>query len=931
MNRKFRVLMLSVFAVLFAASSAFAVLTSNDTLRVEATQPSSETDGYNYYQVVYIVDSDNTDFQARLEPVRWEVSASGDSDIGWLHWTVHSYDVVIEGTLPPFNSSTSVDVGAGVFRNEYGLHVVAYVSKNTEESGIVTVSCDVNGEENAGDGGLAIRVAPDTIRVDSRDINNFTELVSVNAASADGNIHSIVAKNGYSVTITFPTTSVDGIAYHNAELACNVEDGVATIPADNINLPTWLKYQVVSYDKDEYDNTYVSKLRIFYSADEAPATMGSVRITVVPSSVVPSNDDSYSNRYADYMTDGSLVMGWFVFLPPAIWLDTGELSYDVMYGTSTDVGSKDLTYHGQTPVEVLFSPDISADVKIAWKATAVPTSDDENAGYITLTVTPVTPLIASYDTLMRVADSYDNYAFVYLVINVSMDAMYISPDVASASVTVDTGKSADVTFTAYNFNGKVLSWDLGTIPSGITVTSSDSGDYGEMLTITVVGKTSGDYSFDVKAKDSFDRTASTVMYVKVLSPDVPGPDVLGLKVDPVSRSITVKAGGDIVNVTFKALDESGDVAWSYGTLPSGITMLVANAIGDRPASGDRPVSRDESITYGVRADSTAAAGRYNVTITASDDVKKATATLTIVVSSDVPPTPVTSLTLSPSAPSVSVAVGAIANLTLTASNNSGLVTWTIGTQPSGATVAVANNTANATQYDTVKSFTVMGVTAGTYSTTITAADAGGHTATATLNITVTSGGVVIPTITPTPTFSLTETLRTAIREALIAKLGSIITSSTKVVTLPASALNGEVRAVGTTAIYLPEIKVSEDAVYVFNVNVANFVVGHVMKWEVTVTDSETDELVEASDAEDNAIFLNDSGEEITTVPANKSVNVAAYFEAGKTYSPVITASAATPTPETEVGVGSASGGCSAGLGALVSVLAAAFFISKKRA
>ena len=312
-------------------------------------------------------------------------------------------------------------------------------------------------------------------------------------------------------------------------------------------------------------------------------------------------------------------------------------------------------------------------------------------------------------------------------------------------------------------------------------------------------------------------------------------------------------------------------------------------------------------------------------------MKKATATLTIIVSSDV--VPPASLTISPSAPSVSVAVGASTNVTLTASNNSGLVEWTLGTVPSGVTVAAATDTSYATQYMTTMVYTVTGVTAGSYSVPVTAKDAGGNTATATISVTVTGsggGGSTVPTISPTPTFTLTEALQSKIRDALIAALGSIISSSTKVVTLPASALSGEIRAVGTTAIYLPEIRVSEDAIYVFNVNVANFTTGYTMIWEVTVASSETDELIQASAEEKNAIFLNDDGDIITTVPANKSVNVAAYFEAGKTYSPVIRATAT--APETgKTGVGSSSGGCSAGLGALVSVLAAAFFISKKRA
>lgn len=906
MNRKLRVLMLSVFAVLFAVSSAFAFTSADLTAAsfdVVATNENPATmEGYSYYQTV-VASWDQSKLSSKDVTISWDVHAdTGEdyTDIDFLTWTLNSFDVEIEGVLPAYVDEAS-----------YLLHVIAHVYSGDKW----VYSRDVS--DNAG---LDITVEEDPIPAASHDIYNFTsDLVSVDATSADGNIYTVT--DGYSVTITFATqTSGDEGTLPHAELAYDADTkGVA----EGLYLPSWLAYEATPDTED----AYVTKLRIFYSADTKPeaGTEGSVRIVTSLSSGFSSAD--LITKYADYMadsSDGSLVMGWEVSISPAISFDVTEASYDIKYGTSTDVGSADLVYHYQTPVSVTFSPDISADLSIDWSYTESVDTANAKEGYITLTVTPVTPLATTYSTDMIVTDSYDNTATVTLYFTVSMDAMYISPDVASASVTVDTGKSADVTFTAYNFNGKVLSWDLGTIPSGITVTSSDSGDYGEMLTVTVIGQLSGDYSFDVKATDSFDRTASTVMYVKVLSPDVPGPGGLGLKVDPVSKSITVKAGGDIVDVTFRALDASGDVAWSFGTLPDGVTMVEANA------SGDRPVSFDNSVTYGVRAASTVAARSYNVTITASDDVKKATATLTIIVSSDV--VPPASLTISPSAPSVSVAVGASTNVTLTASNNSGLVEWTLGTVPSGVTVAVATDTSYATQYMTTMVYTVTGVTAGSYSVPVTAKDAGGNTATATISVTVTGsgGGGSTPTITPTPTFSLTEAVQSKIRNALIAALGSIISSSTRVVTLPASAFTGEPRAVGTTAIYLPEIRVSEDAIYVFNVNVATFTTGYTMVWEVTVASSETDELIQASAEEKNAIFLNDDGDIITTVPANKSVNVAAYFEAGKTYSPVIRATATAPDTG-KTGVGSSSGGCSAGLGALVSVLAAAFFISKKRA
>ena len=1013
--------MLSLFVVLFAAGSAFAALSEDigDTLTVVSSTDitPSETEGYNYYQVVYIDGASSlggelsTDFQARLGEVRWEVNTSGEVNLGPIAWTVRPYDVIIEGTLPAFDSSASVDVD-GTYKNLYGLHVVAYASKEkrvTDDDGnesILTgeVSCDVDGTEDAGDGGLNIYVTKDPIGVDSRDIYTFTDLVSVDAASADGNISQIIVKNGYSVTVKFGSTydSDSETTYMNAELPCESADGVATIASDYLNLPTWLKYEVVSFD----ESNYVKELRIFYSADEKPAMMGSVRIAAMPSSSVPNSDNSYNTKYTSYLDDsGNLTMGWFVFLPPAIWFDTWEVSCDAKYGTTTEV-SRDLTYHAQTPVEVKFSPDISANVSIDWTATSKPTSDDENAGYITLKFTPVTPLITSYDTLMRVADSYDNYGFIHLVVNVTMDSMEITP--VSNSITVDAGKSEDVVFTAANFNGKVISWDLGTIPDGITVTSSDSGDYGQTLTLTIAGVASGDYSFDVAAKDSFDRTASAVMYVKVQSPDLSG-----LKIEPASRSVTVIAGGNIVSVDFTVLDASGDVSWSFGRLPAGVTMVEANKSGDKvtfgvrasadaalgshdvtiTASDDRktgtatltitvtrssePVLRvtpstrsvtvqaggsavnasfdvadfrgnvawsygtlpsgvtlstantrvgTQGIMYAVRAASTARAGSYSVTVTASDDVKTAAATLSITVTSASPVS--ASLTVSPSAPTVTVAVGASQNVTLTASNNSGLVTWTAGTPAGGFTIEPATDTSYATRDMTTMIYTVTGVTAGSYSVTVTATDTAGKTAASTIGVTVTSGSAERD-VDINPTISITETLITTVKQAITSLFG-IDLSGKSVVKLQQGLIGGSLKANVATAnvVRFSEIRVSQDNVYVFGVPADNLTAGYKLSWDVVVSNAANDELIEASAAETGAVFLDGNGNVITTVPANKVIDVAAYFEANKTYTAQVTA-----TPQesgADTGVSSASSGCTAGFGAMVSMLAAAFFISKKR-
>ena len=887
MNRKLRVLMLSLFAVLFAAASAFAI-TASDLSVVSSTDITPQTtEGYNYRQVVYL---DTSTLDTSIDVVSWEVYPSGD--INWLTWTLGSLDVVVEGRLPAYDSTSD---------NSYTLHVIAHVSGDVESgdstiSGDISADCDYNN-------GLVITVAQLTNPVVVSE-----DLVSIDFSGAERGSYDVT--KDYSVTLTFLTTetSDDSSEYikFNARLVNDSSD-TSGYSIASINLPSWLAYEVSSSDYEwtssdvdtgwvSGDYVYVTTLRVFYSADTEPAegAPASVRIPVQLS------DDS------------TLVdIGWDVayYKIPAISLDVAE-SYDITatYGEST---SFDIYFHYQEPKSIDISPDDSSDVEISTAWTVSNTSTDQEYGYITFTVNPVAPLITTYSRDVTVTDTEGNTASFVLYIDVVMDSMEISP--ASPSLSVDVGQTKQLTLTAKNFNGKVVSWDLSTsISNGISVViaSSDSTDYNANVVLDVTGNTPGTYSFDLTATDESSRSADVVITVEV-GRAAPQP---GLKVSPVSQSVTVKAGGDIVNVTFTANEKSGDVSWSFGTLPAGVTMVEANTSGD-------------TVTYGVRAsaDAPATAGT-NVTITASDDVKTATATLTIIVSSDaVPPA---SLTISPSAPSVSVAVGATANVSLTASNNSGLVTWTAGTPSGGFTIAPATDTSYATENMTTMIYTVTGVTAGSYSVKVTATDAGGNTAEATISVTVTGGGTTPKYVDPTPSVAITEALASAVKDALAALLG-IDLSGYSVVALPASAfVNGSaVTFVGTNAVQLPAIKVSEDNIYMFGVPLDNLTAGATMIWEVVVSNAANDEILEASAAEDDAVFIDNNSNIVTTVPSDKYVNVAAYFEAGKTYSPTIRT---TTTDTRDAGVGSASSGCSAGFGAMVSALAAAFFISRKR-
>ncbi|MBQ3456281.1 MAG: hypothetical protein IJG36_07585, partial [Synergistaceae bacterium] len=107
MNRKFRVLMLSVFAVLFAVSSAFAftsadlIAASFDVVENPNITPAT-TEGYNYYQTV-IASWDKTQLSEDDVTISWDVHADTGEDYGnidFLTWELNSFDVEIGGTLP---------------------------------------------------------------------------------------------------------------------------------------------------------------------------------------------------------------------------------------------------------------------------------------------------------------------------------------------------------------------------------------------------------------------------------------------------------------------------------------------------------------------------------------------------------------------------------------------------------------------------------------------------------------------------------------------------------------------------------------------------------------------------------------------------------------------------------------------------------------
>ena len=118
----------------------------------------------------------------------------------------------------------------------------------------------------------------------------------------------------------------------------------------------------------------------------------------------------------------------------------------------------------------------------------------------------------------------------------------------------------------------------------------------------------------------------------------------------------------------------------------------------------------------------------------------------------------------------------------------------------------------------------------------------------------------------------------------------------------------------------------------FGVSLDKFAVNAPIFWHSNAVVKATGAALSAADDEEAAIFMNDNGDEVSTNPSNKHVNVAVYLEAGKTYYPTITTTSSGGGTDSgsELGVGSAGGGCNFGITLPVLLLGLGFVIARKK-
>ena len=190
----------------------------------------------------------------------------------------------------------------------------------------------------------------------------------------------------------------------------------------------------------------------------------------------------------------------------------------------------------------------------------------------------------------------------------------------------------------------------------------------------------------------------------------------------------------------------------------------------------------------------------------------------------------------------------------------------------------------------------------------------------------------------TPSAPKANVSQSTIISALSSALGSSVTipSNVRIVsgyTPSTKGITVTQRDLGSNeelAFVVGEVTVEEDTIYSFNAQLKEDVTeGWLLVWKLLDPASiNSTEFKDAAEEGSAAVFFDSTGQQITKVPAGRNVDVSAFFKAGGTYSPVITA--ANPDTDNGTGPGDGSGGCSGFDSLAPAMMLAVLFVLRRR-
>ena len=138
---------------------------------------------------------------------------------------------------------------------------------------------------------------------------------------------------------------------------------------------------------------------------------------------------------------------------------------------------------------------------------------------------------------------------------------------------------------------------------------------------------------------------------------------------------------------------------------------------------------------------------------------------------------------------------------------------------------------------------------------------------------------------------------TANSAAIITALGLAEGTTLTVLSTDTATISTNTTAPTTAAAVLPSVSVATTGVYTFGVDLSNLSADTAIYWNAG-TGNAAGFYYSAATASGSALFYDDDAKQVTKVPANKHVNVVAYFVAGTTYAPYITTTAASTDSNT---------------------------------